>query len=237
MKRFINADIIPGKLSNAITLNRFAYANGNPVSFVDPFGLNAERGDESTPADDFRQAILVSNRDMSNNGLIVVGHTQLYLYNETDETWYLTEYSGPWKTIFDKTQATVKWRKCDAPVLTDWDSDEKIDYVVLDGNFNESAAYAQQMKENSLGGYDFLYNNCCDYTDVLLSKAEIDGFLVEKYIDKKSSDEDSISIPYSRAKSMQWRDKIDDIFREIKKTIDEVEETANKFWDAITFWN
>ena len=39
MKRFINADIIPGKLSNAITLNRFAYANGNPVSLVDPFGL------------------------------------------------------------------------------------------------------------------------------------------------------------------------------------------------------
>lgn len=39
MKRFINADIIPGKLSNAVTLNRFAYANGNPVSNVDPFGL------------------------------------------------------------------------------------------------------------------------------------------------------------------------------------------------------
>ena len=40
MKRFINADIIPGNISNAITLNRFAYANGNPVSFVDPFGLS-----------------------------------------------------------------------------------------------------------------------------------------------------------------------------------------------------
>ena len=42
MRRFINADIIPGELSNAITLNRYAYANGNPVSNVDPFGLSAE---------------------------------------------------------------------------------------------------------------------------------------------------------------------------------------------------
>ena len=44
MKRFVNADIVAGAISNAITLNRFAYANGNPVSFVDPFGLSAEHG-------------------------------------------------------------------------------------------------------------------------------------------------------------------------------------------------
>ena len=48
MRRFVNADIIAGKLSNAITLNRFAYANGNPVSFVDPFGLSVERGQPPT---------------------------------------------------------------------------------------------------------------------------------------------------------------------------------------------
>jgi RHS repeat-associated protein len=40
MRRFINADIVAGAISNAVTLNRFAYANGNPVSFVDPFGLS-----------------------------------------------------------------------------------------------------------------------------------------------------------------------------------------------------
>ena len=44
MRRFVNADIVAGQISNAVTLNRFAYANGNPVSFVDPFGLSAERG-------------------------------------------------------------------------------------------------------------------------------------------------------------------------------------------------
>lgn len=44
MKRFVNADIIAGSISNAVTLNRYAYANGNPVSFVDPFGFSAERG-------------------------------------------------------------------------------------------------------------------------------------------------------------------------------------------------
>ena len=43
MRRFVNVDIIPGEISNAVTLNRYAYANGNPVSNVDPFGLSAER--------------------------------------------------------------------------------------------------------------------------------------------------------------------------------------------------
>ena len=44
MRRFVNADIVAGQISNAVTLNGFAYANGNPVSFVYPFGLSAERG-------------------------------------------------------------------------------------------------------------------------------------------------------------------------------------------------
>ena len=46
LRRFINADVIAGKISNAITLNRYAYANGNPISNVDPLGLTADREGE-----------------------------------------------------------------------------------------------------------------------------------------------------------------------------------------------
>ena len=40
MRRFVNADVIHGEISEAITLNRYAYAYANPVSFVDPIGLS-----------------------------------------------------------------------------------------------------------------------------------------------------------------------------------------------------
>ena len=64
LRRFINADIVAGEITNAITLNRYAYANANPVSFVDPQGLSvgsskfayafSGNGDSSTKPKDSR---------------------------------------------------------------------------------------------------------------------------------------------------------------------------------------
>jgi len=42
LMRFINQDALQGNITDGRTLNRYAYANGNPVSNIDPFGLSAE---------------------------------------------------------------------------------------------------------------------------------------------------------------------------------------------------
>jgi RHS repeat-associated protein len=84
MRRFINADIVPGEISNAVTLNRYAYANGNPVSLIDPFGLSAERGDK---------------RYTTKPTLLLINHTcnkdlvEFFVkcYNKSQEIYYYLE--------------------------------------------------------------------------------------------------------------------------------------------------
>jgi RHS repeat-associated protein len=46
LMRFINADTVKGTIISNKTLNRYAYANGNPVSLIDPFGTSAEPGND-----------------------------------------------------------------------------------------------------------------------------------------------------------------------------------------------
>ena len=81
MRRFINADIIAGELSNAITLNRYAYANGNPVSNIDPFGLSAERG--TTNYEGYEDLIIKALKNTSHNIDLYYGKDTIdYLGNE-----------------------------------------------------------------------------------------------------------------------------------------------------------
>ena len=38
MRRFVNADILYGKISDSTSLNRYSYVNGNPAMYIDPTG-------------------------------------------------------------------------------------------------------------------------------------------------------------------------------------------------------
>jgi RHS repeat-associated protein len=42
LRRFLNQDTVLGSIASAASMNRFAYANGNPVSMIDPYGLAAQ---------------------------------------------------------------------------------------------------------------------------------------------------------------------------------------------------
>jgi RHS repeat-associated protein len=48
LRRFLNQDTILGSIEIIASMNRFVYANGNPVSAIDPFGLTAGEVDSLT---------------------------------------------------------------------------------------------------------------------------------------------------------------------------------------------
>ena len=93
LRRFINADIIAGEISNAITLNRYAYANGNPVSNVDPFGLESFFGN------------IWSNIQ---NGVNAAKDWAVTQYNKT-KNWIIEQFNTIKDWLIDQYNGVKNW--------------------------------------------------------------------------------------------------------------------------------
>jgi len=52
VRRFVNRDILLGRVAEGQSLNRFGFVMGNPINFVDPFGLAKTCGQCAIGADD-----------------------------------------------------------------------------------------------------------------------------------------------------------------------------------------
>ena len=199
MRRFINADIVAGAISNAVTLNRFAYANGNPVSFVDPFGLSSKYTTQECLSGDngkkYNMAIYVVDRDWNSDGLPVVGHTRMYFLRE-DGLWVRTEFTGNIKE--GKKSASVKFDDSgELPEMCILSEDgnsfefievHKVQYVVMTGEFAISVAWADayaNVEKMDFGSYNVLSNNCSDYTDALLRAGNPEGTYTNLFSEKE----------------------------------------------------
>ena len=93
MKRFINADVIVGTISNAVTLNRFAYANGNPVSLIDPFGLSPERGNQGHSSDYYNRAMWLDEKQHNSYQFAPTVLEAAYM---AQHIYYIDEESSPY---------------------------------------------------------------------------------------------------------------------------------------------
>ena len=84
IKRFINQDILIGNVFEGQTLNRYAFVTGQPVSFVDPFGLRNWKELGGRVKNNSLRPILIFNWDLNELMILNLGEYSPLLDYDVD---------------------------------------------------------------------------------------------------------------------------------------------------------
>lgn len=99
LKRFLNQDSVLGAISSGASLNRFAYANGSPVTAIDPFGMAAKdlapnSGDAFSVGGKSAGTTTGLTQKDYNDALALLKATKPDYYNQVISKLTLSTYSG-----------------------------------------------------------------------------------------------------------------------------------------------
>lgn len=121
IRRFVNQDVLLGNVADGLTLNRYAYVTGNPVSYVDPFGLSA-------------------SEHLWNNTVWVVGKAwDLTLGGPIDQCIMNPDFFGCGTEIFKPVKVCKKFGKVVQQAYkkkTEVDVDKELKKLNLSVNYN-----------------------------------------------------------------------------------------------------
>ncbi len=72
IRQFVNMDVLLGNIAEGQSLNRYAYVTGQPISYIDPFGLS----EESVGQPGFWEGFI----PLWGPGRAVIDHLQFYCF-------------------------------------------------------------------------------------------------------------------------------------------------------------
>ncbi len=149
IRRFVNADKVHGDISNGLTLNRYAFVNGNPANGVDPMGLSAERVGVGTAwGGTVGKSIIFStkkNQSTKNNKEI------FYAYGKVIELVLDDNFRGSLKDSL--VDITINSRPPKGYNTRKWNAKKKSDLDDIESLFGESSHLAKAGKVLEWSGY------------------------------------------------------------------------------------